>query len=125
MVSQTSSKWTPAALARQCKDFAAQNWGGHAPPVQEQLAWADLVYHVVYATALLNMMEAPEGVEEKAKTILHAVLTNPGENGNTDVDGGSVYRMMTCREVMSYINHGNGNCNQHCCISVYDQLERS
>lgn len=125
MPSQTSTKWRPQALALQASIFAKTQWGGpHDEPSAQDEWWSALVYKVVYATALINPMESAEGVEELAKENLHAVLTNPGEDGNTDVDGGSVYRMLTCRETMSYINHGTADCNQQCCISIYDTLER-
>ena len=124
MAPQTSSTWSPAALANLAKGNALIGWGGpHDEPTEADVAWGDLVWLVVYAMGLMNMMSSPEGVEELAKEALHAVLVNPGADGNTDVDGGSVRRMMTSRETQSYINHGNGSCKLQCCGSVYDAVE--
>ncbi len=121
--SHTSSIYSPAAIANLSRHFAQMGFGGpHDDPTTQDLAWGELVYVTVYAVASLNRSVSPEGVEEMAKRRLHAVLTNPGEDGDTDVEGGSVRRMRTGRENMSFINHGNAACHKSCCTSIYDDL---
>lgn len=110
MVSQTSSKWTPAGLAGVAKYAALIRPDGTTEYTDRELAWADLVYTVVYGTALLNPMDSAEAVEESAKQRLATFISEP--------------RMRTLREHSSFTNHGHGDCTRPCCISIYDQLER-